>query len=667
MLGGDHMVTARELLELPPELERAVNALDPSASLVVRLDAIEEIARWVINPGGFARLRAPAPLQLSRIKHLIQVLEDHPDVASTLAKTLESVFWESKSVALFAESGMPGDRGLLGETFERIAQRILPRPPDDEDLDRFVSRLFRARRDCAWITEAPVEVFQKLGELLGNIWQPIFDGMKDAIALLCTRISALGLSAPLRERSDAMLVRDNPFFRLPLVSLEEMPMVIAECRSQLDVIRRNLESSGVSVDVVYRVDSIERMLRRTARLLTVLDEQKASNRAAEVQKMLGVLTLGRIEDQSIRQLGKENLGIVARKMIERVGGTEELRVAATKKDYAKMLVSAAGGGAIAALAVMGRFFVAWGQFAPFIDGMFTGCVYAGSFVIMQLIGMTFALKQSSMTGATLAASLRETNGKRDIDHVVATIAKLSRTQFAAVVGNIVAIAALAIGIDLLWNLATGDHFLDTKTTAPAVIGSLSVGKIGTFTFAAITGVLMFLSGLASGWLENWMLYRRIPEAIRKHRSIAGRVAGKKSLDRIATFLERHVAGLGNAIVLGFLLALTPIFFKLFGIPMDVRHVTLAAGRLVFAGCAAGFSHVTVTAIIGIVVIGLINFAVSFALALWVALRARDVENKDRLTLLSALAKRFVRHPVEFFWPTKASQPEPEPLPVAQVE
>lgn len=664
----DSMVAARELIELPPELEKAVNALDPSASLIVRLDAIEEIARWVINPGGFARLRAPAPLQLSRIKHLIQVLEDHPEITTRLAKTLESVFWESKSVALFAESGMPGDRGLFSETIERIAQRVLPRPPDDEDLDRFVSRLFRAKRDCAWLEQAPIEVFQKLGQLLGNIWEPIFNGMKDAIALLCTRISALGLSAPLRERSDSMLVRDNPFFRLPLVSLDEMPMVIAECRRQLDVIRTNLESSGVSVDVVYRVDSIERMLRRTARLLTVLDEKKRETRAAEVRKMMAVLTIFRIEDQSVRQLAKENLGLVARKMIERVGQTGELHVAASKKDYAKMLVSAAGGGVVAALAVIGRFFVSWGLFAPFIDGMFTFSIYAGAFILMQLLGLTFALKQPSVTAAALASSLRDAKGDPQIDHVVGIIARLSRTQFAAAVGNVVTVGVTAFGIDLLWILATGDHFLDASKTAPATIAAFDPVTTGTLFYAAITGVLLFLAAMASGWLENWMLYRRLPEAIRNHRGVSGRLAGAKSLDRIATFMECHVSGLGNSIVLGFLFAFTPMFFRLFGIPMGVRHVTLAAGQLVFSGAAAGWSNVTISACVGVVLIGAVNFAVSFTLALWVAVRARDIENKHRLALLGAVVKRLVRHPTEFFLPTRDPAPKTDPaLPVAQVE
>ena len=36
-------------------------------------------------------------------------------------------------------------------------------------------------------------------------------------------------------------------------------------------------------------------------------------------------------------------------------------------------------------------------------------------------------------------------------------------------------------------------------------------------FAAFTGVLLWLSSIGAGWLENWAVYRRLPEAIAEHR------------------------------------------------------------------------------------------------------------------------------------------------------
>jgi site-specific recombinase len=51
-----------------------------------------------------------------------------------------------------------------------------------------------------------------------------------------------------------------------------------------------------------------------------------------------------------------------------------------------------------------------------------------------------------------------------------------------------------------------------------------------------------------------------------------------------------------------------------------------------------------------------NFGVSFALALIVALRARDVAGNDRLRLPAAVLKRFLRRPFEFFYPPKDNDP-----------
>ena len=107
--------------------------------------------------------------------------------------------------------------------------------------------------------------------------QPLREAMSDAVALVCTRISALGLSAPLRALTDDALVRDSPFFRLPLAPLEQIPTLIAECRHQLTLVHARLEASGVSVDVVFRIDTIRRMLLRVERLLPLL----ASNRGSE--------------------------------------------------------------------------------------------------------------------------------------------------------------------------------------------------------------------------------------------------------------------------------------------------------------------------------------------------------------------------------------------------
>jgi site-specific recombinase len=181
---------------------------------------------------------------------------------------------------------------------------------------------------------------------------------------------------------------------------------------------------------------------------------------------------------------------------------------------------------------------------------------------------------------------------------------------------------------------------------------------GTIFFAAVTGVLLWVSSLAAGWFENWVVYRRLPEAIEHHRY--GKRVGHQRMARIARFLEREAAGFGGSIALGFLLGMIPVFAKFFGLPIDVRHITLSTGSLTLAMSSVGVQGVgwsaVLSAVAGIAIIGLLNFGVSFALALIVALRARDVPRGERTTLAGAVVRRFFRRPLEFFYPPRDAGP-----------
>jgi site-specific recombinase len=638
---------------VPPQLAPLLDALDPHAPLTARLDALENLARLQFD---IPRLRRPAPQQLRRLKFLLDSLAAAPEYRERLRLTLASVLRETSAVALFSEAGIPSDRGLARETLERISRRILPRPPDDENFERFVSRVFRRSRDCAWIGDAPPELFTQLIDLFGDIWSPIREAMSDAIALLTTRISALGLSVDLRERSDQMHVRDSPFFRIPHIPLEQMPMLIVECRAQLGVIHRRLESTGVSVDVVYCIDAIRRMLQRIERMLPfLLHGSSPAERAAAARTLLGALTAGRIADESLRQLGRQNLGLLAKKVIERVGHTGEHYVTSTKREYFKMLASASGGGFLTAFTVIGKFWAKWAHFAPFIDGLLAAGDYAGSFVLMQFLGFTLATKQPSMTAAALAATIKEAKGKHQLDELVLLIARISRSQFAAAIGNVVTVIPVVIVLDLLWLASTGHHFLDAKSAATS-IESFDPLHSGTIFFAALTGVLLWMSSLGAGWLENWVTYRRLPEALRHHR--LGRIVGRERMGKVADFVTNHSAGIGGNVSLGFLLGMVPIFGAFFGLPLEVRHITLSTGTLTFSVCALGPGALTASACIGIVIIGILNFGVSFALALAVAFRAREVTNRERVGLAVSVLKAFLRKPLKFFYPPKVIAPIP---------
>jgi site-specific recombinase len=105
-----------------------------------------------------------------------------------------------------------------------------------------------------------------------------------------------------------------------------------------------------------------------------------------------------------------------------------------------------------------------------------------------------------------------------------------------------------------------------------------------------------------------------------------------------------------------MLGLLPVVFAFFGLPIEVRHVTLSTGQLAATVVVLGWGVVTASAfwlaVAGIAVIGTLNVGVSFALALNVAVRARGTSGVRRRALYTAILRRIVRNPASFLFPGK---------------
>jgi site-specific recombinase len=100
-----------------------------------------------------------------------------------------------------------------------------------------------------------------------------------------------------------------------------------------------------------------------------------------------------------------------------------------------------------------------------------------------------------------------------------------------------------------------------------------------------------------------------------------------------------------------MLGLTFAFGKFFGMELDIRHITFAAGQLTYAVASLGvdvmWTPAFAWAVGGLVGIALLNFSVSFALALGVALRAREVGFSGDRRLVKEVLKHFISRPLDF--------------------
>jgi site-specific recombinase len=102
--------------------------------------------------------------------------------------------------------------------------------------------------------------------------------------------------------------------------------------------------------------------------------------------------------------------------------------------------------------------------------------------------------------------------------------------------------------------------------------------------------------------------------------------------------------------------MVPVIAHFFGLPLDVRHVTLSTGALTAAAASLGWGVFASTefwlAVGGIAMIGLLNVGVAFSCALALALRAREVPKRIRRLVFRAVLRRFTASPRSFLFPEK---------------
>lgn len=621
------------------------------APIAEQLATVVDLGRFVVAGPAVPNVTGEQPA--ARLELLVVALENIPAAQRRFRATIHAVLTATRAVKLFGEIGLPNDRGLLAETSDRLARAVLPEPPAVNEMWRLASHIFREPKDLEWLGPAADPLLNRLAAVGGEAWAPLQVQVLDAISVITTRIAALGMSEAMRVRMIETTVRDSPLYLLTRSDPGTMSLLIESAREQLAMLHGALEEHGVSVDVVYRIDAIERGLARLELLLPFAESTPRLQTSSDIRALVTDVGNGLVANRSFTRMLADNMRLLARKVIERAGRSGEHYVTASRREYWKMLGSAFGGGVVTLGTVCAKFLVKWGQWPLFLDGLWSSLVYAGSFVLMQLVGLTLATKQPSITAAALAGTIRDQTGPGRLDELVRLIARIARSQFAAAVGNVIGVIVTSLAFDTLWRNLAGHSFLDDHT-AGAVVRSFHPFKSGTIFFAAVTGVLLWMSSLAAGWFENWIVYRRVPEAIEHHRF--GKQVGPERMVKVARFIEREAAGFGGSVSLGFLLGMTPVFAKFFGLPLDVRHITLSTGSLTMSIQALGIDAVgweaLIWAAVGIVIIGLLNFGVSFGLALIVALRARDVPRGERRMLPGAVLRRFVRKPFEFFFPPK---------------
>lgn len=635
------------------DLYRRLTRTSPDAALPERVAWLESLLGWLLARHRKVELFGAADIadgRTARLAFLTEVLAREPELALRARAMVGSLLRDASTVKLLCSTGLPSEAGFLSELSSRLASAVLPEAPDDRDLAQPLLNAFRRPADVEWLAGIEAPRLAALASVLMDeaVAGALHQQRDRALAIVAARVAAMGLAEDFMARAGDV----SPFLRLggvfaagPHVATEAPRAVLAECAAACDRVRSHLEEFGVSTDLVYRLEAIHQGLDRARALL--LDGQPASAVLASVltdarhQKSVGALV-----SASSRQL--------ARKIVERSGSTGDHYITSSRREWFGMLGSAAGGGVLTSGTTVFKYLVGWLGLPLFVEGAANSVNYAVSFLLMQMVGFTLATKQPSMTAAALARALEQDRTAHGHDTVVSLIARMVRSQLAAVIGNLGFVIPAALALDVLHEQVFGKTFLDAYA-GQYVVHSLNPAQSGTIFYAALTGVLLWASSVCAGWLDNWVTYRRLPDALARNKRLNA-LLGRRISGWAGRTVGRAASGFASCVSLGVFLGMVPLASKVFGLPFDVRHVTLSTGGLTLAVRGLGLDGFLgaggLWAIAGIGVIGLLNFGVSFACALFVAVRARDIDWREDRRLIGAVIRGFVRSPGRFLFPPR---------------
>nr|WP_315397999.1 site-specific recombinase [uncultured Duganella sp.] len=535
-------------------------------------------------------------------------------------------------------------------------------------------------------------------------------GLLEAIRTLSYRICAIGLEPKLTNFHTEMETYASPFMGqnfevnayldnyhrkladddVVLEDARHLLVLLDQCEVVVAKIRKKALHQGTSIALTYLLVALTQSIARLRKLLFLVDvsgeltpgapapvvmaattlaiappaepaEQgpPSPRRGAAVDLALELVT-AHSNKYAVTDLLRDNVDLLARNVTENASHTGEHYVADHRKELAGMFVSSAGAGVVIGFMALFKILMSYLRAAPLVETFLFSMNYSLGFMFIHLLHFTVATKQPAMTASRIAAGLHSKDGRNiDLESMAELCNKVFRTQNMAVLGNLATAIPTAWLIAMAWPYMTGHHLV-SQGKAMHLLADIDPFHGPALVYAAIAGVCLFVAGLISGYYDNKALYTRWAQRITQLRGLRW-LLGAERLRRFGVYMENNLGGLMGNFFFGILLGVMPLLGFLSGMPLDIRHVTFSSAN--FATAMVGLDYnvswqLVATSVAGFVLIGTVNLLVSFGLALWVALRSRQVRFKHGWQLMKVLGRRFIQGPISFFIGSAAEEAAP---------
>jgi len=627
------------------------------------------------------------------IDELIAEIKHKPDSIVFFKEKLHNVFANKQKVILFTDAGLLNSVSFFKELRRRISRQLLPDQPSEENIQYVLNQLFYRPSDVKWVHQIPLDNWKELFEILAV--STFYEDSESkttskqillAIMILSQRMGGLALQTDVRRMVPEYAHLNSPFIALDdelnnlarTLSKEDKPylyiqdheldykqlnILAGQCEDFVNKADANTSKYGVSFSVNQTLLLIRQQIKRIKRLYNYLFIEKEADKCEKTIAFYLDMVKTNSKKNNIRKLIDDSVYNITYEITNYTGKTGEHYITSTTGEYFKMLKTALWGGVIVGFMCLVKLYMSMQpDQSDFFRALNYSFNYAIGFVLIYLTGSTLATKQPAMTASTIAKTLESLsdndNNKEKQKHYTefsALFTRLFRSQFIAFVGNVFGAfpvsMLLAIGMSYLsgYNIATKKslHLLE----------DLNIWHTPVFLHACIAGIFLFLSGIIAGNVASVNNFNNFYYRLSEHPFLKG-FFGKVRMQRVANWMQQKWPSVVSNIWFGVFMGSAWAIGHFFGLPIDIRHITFASGNLAYGLYGMNFIislENILWCILGIGIIGLGNFIVSFGLSLWIALRSREVPASELKYLGRCVWRAFKAHPRAFFFPVKEKE------------
>lgn len=619
-----------------------------------------------------------------KMEQFLDMLELDKPLEQRLQQMFVYLFNTRDSQSIFTNVGILGSGTFFSEMFRQLRHRILPPLPEKRSMNYLLERAFYRKNDYKWVRELPDELWIRFFHIVAGGMQkddtPLRQNLTNTLTILSYRVSYLGLEDELSSQLKSETEVITPFIEqnrkiqslIHLVksgttseaylqsSAQDVIIQLNECERIIHDIREHTAQYGTSLGQSYLLLRTAQQLKRMFIIIRFLTPGHLPQHSLENSVTLFEDVIESINKRySVSDLYRKNSGMLAYQIAEHKSASGEHYITTTRSEYSAFFYAAAAGGVIIAFTAVIKALLHKVHMALFWQYFCYGLNYAIAFVTLFITGASLATKQPTMTASALAGSLDSRKGGVSFQGLAITFGKVWRSQFASFAGNLIVVFPLAYLLSVAWQYLTGEPLLHDRKEALQSLRDQNPLTSLAWLYACITGVCLFTSGIITGYVDNKVIYSNLAARMKEHSGLRKIYSGQ-ALSRISDFLTKNLGGIVGNVSLGFMLGYAQLIGTFFGIPFDIRHITISTAYFAFGVDGLGndlSAYDWIWTTIGVIGIGFFNFLISFSLAFYVAVRSRNV-GLSRLPVAGKMIWRYlIRFPLDFIYPPKKERKE----------